>query len=38
LKKEGFKEKRVTTMRWDDLDTSTTLDSTKSLNSLYLFG
>jgi hypothetical protein len=31
LKKKGLKEKRVTTMRLDDLGTSTTLESNKSL-------
>ena len=31
MKKKAFKEERVTTMRLDDLGTSTTLESNKSL-------
>ena len=31
MKKKGFKEKRVTTIGLDDLGTSTTLESNKSL-------
>ena len=32
LKKKGFKEARVTRMRLDNLSTSTTLESNKSLS------
>jgi hypothetical protein len=31
LKKKGCKEARVASMRWDNLSTSTTLESNKSL-------
>jgi hypothetical protein len=34
LKKKGFQEDKVTTMRLDDLGTSTTLESNKSLDVL----
>ena len=38
MKKKGFKEERVTTMRLDANDTSTTLESNKSLLGYHYSG
>jgi hypothetical protein len=37
LKKKGFKEENMTRMRLDNLSTSTTLESNKSLSRYTLF-